>query len=149
MQLTVTVGGQAAASQTINLAIASPGIFTTNATGAGDAVVLHADYSLVSSLSPAKAGEQVMIYGTGFGPTIPAVATGTAATIANRTMNPVTVSIGGMNAPVTYSGLSVGFAGLYQTNAIVPSGLSGSQPVVATVGAGNVSRTGVTMSVTP
>jgi uncharacterized protein (TIGR03437 family) len=42
-------------------------------------VVTHADGSVVSSNSPAKAGEVVVIYATGMGRTVPAIETGEAA----------------------------------------------------------------------
>ena len=147
--ITVTVGGQTTASQTVNLASAAPGLFTINSTGTGDGTILHADNSLVGSASPAKGAEQIVIYCTGLGPTNPSFATGNAATGANTTASPVMVTIGGQNAAVVHSGLAVGFVGLYQVNAIVPGGLSGSQSVLITVGSGSVSRTGVTVSVTP
>jgi uncharacterized protein (TIGR03437 family) len=145
MPATVTVGGQTG-TQMFALAPASPGIFTADASGAGDGVILHADSSLVSAAKPAKAGEQVVIYATGLGATNPSFATGTAANQSNTTVLPVSVTIGGKAATVTYSGLTQGWVGLYQINAIVPSGLAGSQPVVITVGSGYSSRTGVTMS---
>ena len=45
------------------------------------------------------------------------------------------VTIGGVNAMVSFSGLAPGFVGLYQVNAVVPTGLaSGNQAVVITVG---------------
>jgi uncharacterized protein (TIGR03437 family) len=147
--ITVTAGGQASAAQTVNLAAASPGIFTQNSTGAGDGAILHADYSMVSPTSPAQAGEQVMIFCTGLGATNPLVATGSAAAGANTTVNAVTATIGGSNATVVHSGLAAGFVGLYQINALVPGGLSGSQPVAIAVGSSSVSRIGVTMSVSP
>jgi uncharacterized protein (TIGR03437 family) len=147
--MSVTVGGQTTASQTVNLAPASPGIFTLNATGLGAGAILHADNSLISAASPAKAGEQVMIFCTGLGATNPLVVTGRAAMGANMTVNPVSVTIGGGNATVVHSGLAAGFVGLYQINAIVPGGMSGSQSVLITVGSASVSQTGVTVSVTP
>jgi uncharacterized protein (TIGR03437 family) len=42
--------------------------------------------------------------------------------------------------------LTQGLVGLYQVNTIVPSGLTGSQPVVITVGSSYSSRAGVTMA---
>lgn len=147
--ITVTSGGQTTASQNISLAPGSPGIFTVNTSGTGDGVILHADNSLVSATSPAKAGEQVVIYCTGLGPTNPAVVTGSAAAQNNHTTNPVTARIGGQNATVVYSGMSAGFAGLYQINVIVPGGLSGSQAVDVTVSSTNTSRAGVTIAVRP
>ncbi|SRR5579871_1331 len=147
-QLTVTAAGQTSAAQTMNLSAASPGIFTVNGAGSGDAVILHGNNSLVNAANPAKAGEQVVIYSTGLGPTTPAIATGAAATANATTVNPVTVTIGGQNATVVYSGLTAGFAGLYQVNVLVPAGLNGSQAVVMRVN-GASSAAGVNVSVTP
>jgi uncharacterized protein (TIGR03437 family) len=146
--LTVTVAGQTSAAQMINVAAASPGIFTVNGSGAGDAVILHANNSLVSAANPAQAGEEVVIYCTGLGPTNPAFATGAAVTASNQTVNAAAVSIGGQKSNVVYSGLTVGLTGLYQLNVIVPAGLSGSQPVTVTMGS-VASAAGVNVSVAP
>jgi uncharacterized protein (TIGR03437 family) len=145
MTATVTVGGQTG-TQVFTLAPASPGIFTQDATGSGDGVIAHLDNSLVSAAKPASAGEEVVIYATGLGATIPSFVTGTAANQFNTTVLPVRVAIGGKVAPVTYGGLTQGWVGLYQVNVMVPPGLRGSQPVVITVGASYSSRAGVTIS---
>jgi uncharacterized protein (TIGR03437 family) len=142
---TVSVAGQTA-TQTFTLAPASPGIFTVNGSGSGDGVILHANNTLVSAVQPANAGEEVVIYATGLGPTSPPFATGTAANQVNTTAMPVSVTIGGLNATVMYSGLTQSLVGLYQVNAIVPSGITGSQAVVVIVGPAFSSRAGVTMS---
>ena len=134
------------ATQTFSLAQASPGIFTVNGSGTGDGVILHADNTLVSAARPATAGEEVVIYATGLGATTPSFATGTAANQANTTAMPVRVTIGGVNATVVSSGLTQGLVGLYQVNAVMPSGLTGSQPVVITLGSTFSSRAGVTTS---
>ena len=47
-----------------------------------------------------------------------------------------TVTIGGMNATVQFAGLTAGFVGLYQVNAVVPSGVT--VLVNARVGAGEL-----------
>jgi uncharacterized protein (TIGR03437 family) len=146
MTATVTVNGQTA-TQTFPLAPAAPGIFTVNGSGAGDGIVVHGDNTLVNAAKPAVGGEEVVIYATGLGATVPAFPTGTAATQVNNTVLPVTVSIGGANARVLYQGLTAGFVGLYQINVIVPTGLTGSQPVIVTVGGIYSSRTGVTMAI--
>jgi uncharacterized protein (TIGR03437 family) len=142
---TVTVGGQPG-TQTFTLAPASPGIFTVDGSGVGDGWIVHADNSLVSAAKPASAGEEVVIYATGLGATNPSFVTGAAANQINTTVLPVSVTIGGKVATVTYGGLTQGLVGLYQVNAIMPSGLTGIQPVVITVGSSFSSRAGVTMS---
>ena len=110
-------------------------------------VVTHADGSLVSSTSPAKAGEVVVIYAVGLGPTSPAVKTGTstptpAPALAYETLfiqfdfrpnavpshpyfNPPT------GVPVVppvvpgplFAGLTPGQVGLYQVNVRIPDAL--------------------------
>ena len=145
MIATVTVGGQTG-TQMFSLAPASPGIFTVDGSGSGDGVVVHANNSLVSAANPAIAGEQVVIYATGLGATNPSFATGTPANQSNTTVLPVRVTMGGKGATVTYRGLTRGLVGLFQVNAIVPSGPTGSQPLVITVGQSYSSRAGVTIS---
>lgn len=142
---TITSGGQAV-TQTFTLAQASPGIFTVNGGGASDGVILHGDNTLVTAAKPATAGETVVIYATGLGATSPSFATGTAANQANVTVLPVTVTVGGQIASVIYSGLTQSLVGLYQINAIMPPGVTGSQPIVISVGANYSSRAGVTVS---
>jgi uncharacterized protein (TIGR03437 family) len=97
--------------------------------------ILHADYSLASVTSPAVAGETLLIYCTGLGPVSPAPADGAAASGAATTALTPTVTIGGTSATISYSGLAPGYVGLYQINAVVPSGLaSGNVPVVIAAG---------------
>lgn len=139
---TVTVGGQSA-TQTFSLAPASPAIFTVNGNGMGDGIVVHSDNSLVSSAKPATAGEEVVIYCTGLGATNPQIGTGAAENEMNNTALPVTVTVGGTAATVVYSGITQGSIGLYQINAIMPAGLSGSQPIVVTAGSSYSSPSGV------
>lgn len=145
MTVTVTVGGQTG-TQTFTLAPAAPGIFTVDGSGVGDGVIAHADDSLVSAAKPASAGEEVVIYATGLGATNPSFVTGTAANQINTTVLPVSVTIGGKIATVTYGGLVQGWVGLCRVDAIVPAGLTGSQPVVITVGSIYSSRAGVMIS---
>jgi uncharacterized protein (TIGR03437 family) len=52
-------------------------------------------------------------------------------------VNPVTVTIEGIQANVFFAGLAPGFAGLYQVNVIVPPGLkasSGAPLILSTAG---------------
>ncbi len=129
---TVTVGNQTA-TQSFNLAPASPAIFTVSGSGTGDGIVVHGDNSLVSSAKPATAGEEVVIYCTGLGATSPQFGTGVVTNQMNNTALPFTVTVGGKDATVVYSGMTQGSIGLYQINAIMPAGLTGRQPIVITV----------------
>jgi uncharacterized protein (TIGR03437 family) len=79
----------------------------------------------------AKAGDTVSLFGTGFGPTDPAVAPGQSFSGAAPTINPVKVKVNSVNLAPAFAGLSG--AGLYQLNLAIPSGL----------GTGDVSLQGV------
>lgn len=128
-------GSQSTAVQTAQLAAVSPGIFTVNSRGTGDGAILHAaNFQLVTSGNPARAGEFVSIYCTGLGTTNPLVASGAASPNAEplaRTLTAPVVTIGGRAAVVNFSGMAPGFVGLYQINVQIPAGLgAGSQQVV-------------------
>jgi uncharacterized protein (TIGR03437 family) len=88
-----------------------------------------------TTVAAAKPGDVLALYGSGFGPTDPAVAVGPVFTGAYQTANPVTVAIGNVPAQVLWAGL-VG-PGAYQINVVAPSVASGDQVVVATVASVN------------
>ena len=81
----------------------------------------------------AKAGDVVELFGTGFGPTNPAVLAGQAFSGAAPTTNPVTLRINNVSVTPGFTGLSG--AGLYQINLTVPAGLgTGDVTLQAKVG---------------
>jgi uncharacterized protein (TIGR03437 family) len=130
-QLTVTVQGKVSAPVAVTLAAYSPGIFTTYSTAQpGPGVFQHADYTFVNAQNPAHPGEALIVQVVGLGPTNPSVPTGAAAPIppsyATTTAQP-TVSVGGQQAAVTFSGLAPydwivpqGNVGVYQVNFTLP-----------------------------
>ena len=81
--------------------------------------------------SPVKAGEILELFGVGFGPTNPAVPSGQIFMGQAPTVYPVTITIGGVPASVSFAGVTS--AGLYQFNVIVPNAGSGDQALQATV----------------
>lgn len=109
-------------------------IATPNGTGAyGDGA-----YDLVGpvgafpfSTRPVKPGEVLTLFGVGFGPTTPHVPAGQIFSGVASTNGPVTVTIGGLNANVSFAGITE--AGLYQLNLTVPNTASGDQPLQAAV----------------
>lgn len=117
--------------------LTAPGVFTltsndgTYPPGIGPAAVLHADYSLVTAEKPAKAGETLQLFVTGLGSVTPPVADGVGAPSNPPSMvdDDVFIDLFDQNfvdseAQVTFAGLAPGFAGLYQVNFIVPSGVA-------------------------
>ncbi|MFN7996494.1 MAG: IPT/TIG domain-containing protein [Bryobacteraceae bacterium] len=88
------------------------------------------------STVPAKPGDILILWGTGFGPTTPAAPTGqeVPSDTSYATSDRVTVTIGGAAATVYGAALSPGFAGLYQIAIQVPPSVqNGDQPIVAKV----------------
>jgi uncharacterized protein (TIGR03437 family) len=98
---------------------------------------------------PAKPGDVIILWGTGFGPTTPAPPQGwvTPATPIFYTSNPVSVTVGDTPATVYGAALAPYYAGLYQVAIQIPPSLAdGDYPVVATVaGASSPSTTLITV----
>ena len=109
----------------------SVGAFTNNPVGGiGYAAALRPDGSVISESNPALVGETEALYLAGMGAVSPSVGDGTAAPsspLSNTTNTPAIYlydSAGNYGTPtITYSGLAPGFAGLYQINFTIPSGL--------------------------
>jgi uncharacterized protein (TIGR03437 family) len=118
------------APQLIGMVSSQPGVFSQSETGAGIGIVVivHPDGSQAEAGggNSATAGDAVVIYCTGLGDATPRAVAGfpvppSPLSYANDT---VTATIGGVNASVFFAGLSPGFTGLYQVNAMVPSGIA-------------------------
>jgi uncharacterized protein (TIGR03437 family) len=136
--LGVNNGGQVA-NFPFTAAASAPGLFTA------------ADGSLAGS---ARLGATATAYMTGDGDTTTFLITGsgpaagTATSRLPRTKLPVTVTVGGVNATVTFTGTPGGMAGVSQVNFTVPANAPlGVQPLVVTVG-GVRSQTG-RLTITP
>lgn len=130
-------------SQTVmaNLQTVAPAIFLWNQKYAA---TTRPDYSLVGppnlfsgvTTTPAKPGDVIVFWGTGFGITTPAVAAGqnTPADQLYNTSNPVTVLIGSLQAEVLAAVLTPGNAGLYQIAVRVPANApAGDLPVIGQI----------------
>jgi uncharacterized protein (TIGR03437 family) len=97
---------------------AQPGIINYAAAGGNFGVILHATFQLVDTAHPAVPGESVLIYCKGLGAVTSPPADAAAAN-GQSTVAKATVTIGGVKAAVSFSGLAPGFLGLYQVNATV------------------------------
>jgi uncharacterized protein (TIGR03437 family) len=84
---------------------------------------------------PAQPGDEIVLYGVGFGPVTPNIPAGQLVQQANTLTSSFEMSIGGV--PVTnvpYSGLAPSYTGLYQFNIVVPANTgSGAVPLTFTV----------------
>ena len=106
----------------------------TGAFGGGSYDIIGpAGTSLGYPTVPAKAGDTIALFGTGFGPTNPSEPAGVVFSGAAATTNPVTLRINSMTLTPAFAGLSG--SGVYQLNLTVPSGLgTGDVPLQAAVG---------------
>jgi uncharacterized protein (TIGR03437 family) len=145
----VEVAGVKSNTFEVAVGLSVPGIFTADASGAGQAAINNADGTMNSSSSPAQRGSWITFYLTGEGGIFPAGDTGAIASGATSVVLPVKVKIAGYDAEVLYAGSAPGNVnGFAQVNAIVPLDLpfGGNLPLVVQVGA-STSRPDVTVAV--
>jgi uncharacterized protein (TIGR03437 family) len=124
--------------------------FTVGATAPG--IFMALDGSLVP-IASGRAGDTLPLFMTGQGAVSPAVTTGAApapGTPLSQLPAPllaVTVTVGGIAAPRTFTGITPGLVGVMQINFQIPENVQpGVQPVVVTVG--GVVSAPVTLTVT-
>jgi uncharacterized protein (TIGR03437 family) len=98
---------------------------------------------------PAKPGETIILWGTGFGPTTPAAPVGNVvpASPAYNTSTLPTVTLNNSAVTVLGAALSPGAAALYQVDIQVPSSMAnGDWPLQVSIG-GVTSPLGLILSV--
>jgi uncharacterized protein (TIGR03437 family) len=130
----VTYNGQIGPSASINVVANNLAIFTVDSTGMGPAIVTYPDYSLVSpskaancggpntTCGAANPGDTLILWGTGLGPVSGNDASGTGLG-QNMPNLPLTVWLGGVQAPVAYQGRSGCCIGEDQIVFTVPNNL--------------------------
>ncbi len=141
-QIVVRRGNRISVPEPVAVQSAQPAVFTVDQSGRGQGHIYFipgpGEQVLADTSRPAKEGDFVVIYCTGLGPVDPPVTAGTAtpSDTLRRVAGLVTVTIGGVAAPVDFAGLTPGFTGLYQINTRVPAGVSPAAgvPVVISVG---------------
>jgi uncharacterized protein (TIGR03118 family) len=130
-QIVVTNNGLTSASASVQVNIVAPAFFSVGAkNGTSYVFAAHGDYSLIgptglitgTTTTAAKQGEEIVIVGTGFGQTSPAIPNG--QTIPTALIVPAlpTIAIDGVVAQVVYGAL-IG-PGVYQFNVVVPKGVT-------------------------
>jgi len=112
---------------------------TTIAAQIANTSIPVADPTLVPGGQPAKPGQIVTLYGTGFGDTNPLIQAGELAPGAAPLVNPITVTVGTTTVPasdILYAGASPGsITGLYQFNVQLPASTpSGNVPITISIG---------------
>jgi uncharacterized protein (TIGR03437 family) len=108
-------------------------------------IIRSDDGQLVTDSNPIhrNGNEYIVIYLTGLGQTNPAVADGMPAPSAPLAvaLNEPAVSLGGIQIPISYYGLTPGEVGVYQINAKIPSSIPTGLSVPLTITQGSTSTT--------
>jgi uncharacterized protein (TIGR03437 family) len=145
-QVVASRGTSIAVPQSVAFAAAAPGIFMY---GQNQGIIVNVANALANSSNPVHAGDVIVIYCTGLGEVSPPVPAGTATPVTqlSNTVNPVTLTIGGVSAQVAFAGLTPGSTGLYQVNATVPAGVASGDSVPVVLTAARQSSAPVVISV--
>jgi uncharacterized protein (TIGR03437 family) len=116
----------------------APGLFTLDASTGGPVAALHVGGRLVTAANPARPGERIEIYGTGWGVQNPLLLIPIALPI---------VQIGGMTAPVAFEGVAPGFPGLSQVNVTVPANAPSGAAVPIVISFGSFTSNTATIAI--
>jgi uncharacterized protein (TIGR03437 family) len=121
--ITVVREGTQGPTVPIVLSATAPGLFQI---GPNTVLAMHTNATVITADSPARAGEIIILYALGLGPTTPdqndgsiPVAAARISSFANLNvlLNGAAVSSGN----IQYAGVTPGCAGLYQVNLLLPT----------------------------
>jgi uncharacterized protein (TIGR03437 family) len=143
-----TADGESAPSTTI-AAKELPGLFSYRLNGKLYPAAVRLDFAVIGpagapGVVPAKPGETVLFFGTGFGPTNPSVAPGKVFIGAAPLVDAVSMRIGGVSVTAAFAGLSS--SGLYQFNVTIPDLPNGEHPVEMQINGASI-QTGILFAV--
>jgi minor extracellular serine protease Vpr len=116
----------------VTLANYTPAIF-----GSSVAAAVDVNGHVISASNAATRGSFIELFCNGLGPVTNQPASGDSAVASplSSTTSQATVTIGGVSAKVTFSGLASGFPGLYQVNLQIPTNIqAGNQPIIVSIG---------------
>lgn len=148
--LQVEFNGVSSDPVTLAVSPSSPAIFTADSSGKGPGAILNANLSLNTAANPAAKSAFVVLYATGEGLTAPSGVDGKLAEAPYPAPRlPVKVTIGGLDAEVSYAGGAPGLvAGLIQINARVPAQAPSGATVPVSIKIGDAeSPAGVTLAI--
>lgn len=136
----VSNGGLTSSVVMANVQATAPAFFLFDT--AGHVAATHADNTPIGTATstppgtPAKPGELIILYGTGFGPTIPPTVNGQLVTVpALLTSYPV-IQFNNTSGTIAWGGLSA--TGLYQFNITVPTVVEDGDVSVSAMTAGGI-----------
>jgi uncharacterized protein (TIGR03437 family) len=143
VSVVVNFGGLVSTAGTLNITSTEPGLLAPASFLVGGKQYIAAVHGANPILfvsggnipglptAPAKSGETLILYGTGFGPLQSGTkVAGVIASGLTTLANPFAITIGGFPATVSYQGLTPGLVGVYQFNIVVPQVFSAGDAVV-------------------
>ena len=142
VNVAVTVNGKTSTTFSAKTGTESEALFVVN--GGPYVAGQHGDGSPISASSPAKPGDVVVLYGTGFGSTSTPVVAGSPSQGGTLSPQPV-FTMGGTPAAVQFAGL-VG-PGLFQFNVVVPANTSDGDETISARYAGATTQAGTLIPV--
>lgn len=135
----------------VPVAVTSPGIFTSDSSGSGEAAALNTDNTINSVSNPVHPGGVIVLYATGEGLTAPAGVDGliSAGPVYAAPLQPVSVTIGGLPAILSFANEAPDLvAGVLQINAQVPADVQTGNAVPVTLQIGpNYAQSTVTIAI--
>ena len=139
-QVIVNVNGVYSKPEPINVVAVQPGIAAYQD---GHVIAQDTGYNLITVQHPAHAGDVIVLYLTGMGPTSPPVATGVPAprTPLAEVTTQTQVTIDGAPAQVIFAGLSPDSVGLYQIDVRIPDGAKTGDLAIVVMQNGATSNT--------
>ena len=148
--LQIVRDGRAGPKVRLRLREAAPALYLLDES---TAIAVRPDGSVATVNNPARPGEIVVLYGTGFGPTRPGFPPGALAPFAAELEKRDEFGLWLDGVPVApedllYVGVTPGFAGLYQINLRLPAHV-GPRPEIRIAAAGIPSPAGVYLPVRP
>jgi uncharacterized protein (TIGR03437 family) len=150
VRIEVQYQDQVSSLMEVKVGSSSPGIFTADLSGKGQAVAFNSDGSQNTAQNPADRGSAIALFATGEGLSEPALETGELPSTyrLSQPVQPVAVDIGGLLAELVYAGAVPALPGAMQIRVRIPEGLEpgASVPVMFTVGSQR-SQAGVTVSI--
>ncbi len=121
--LQLEMDGLAGPPIAITLGVTAPALWQLDAT---TVLGVHLDATVINTASPARAGELIVLFATGLGPTVPAQIPNTVAQTAAEIAAKKDFQILLNGAPIDpskiqYCGAAPGTAGVYQINVTLPA----------------------------
>ena len=138
----MVISSNAVASTPVSLSVtaSAPGVFSSDASGTGQAAALNQNNTVNGPSNPASIGSVVALYGTGGG-----MLTTDALPLLKL---PVSATVGGLPATVYYAGIAPGLVqGAMQVNVQIPSGVTPGPGVPIAITVGNATSNTVTLAI--